>query len=98
MKKYIWKVAVILVFGKMIRFMRFKRNLKQTELANKVGIASSTLAHYESEYRTITFEIFKQIADSCEFEIIFKDKKDNSIYHLEDMKRMTYDSRVRNDK
>ena len=65
------------MFGKMIRFMRFTKKLKQTELAEKLGIASSTLAHYESEYRAVTLETANEIAKLCDFELVFINKKDN---------------------
>jgi len=83
------------MFGKMIRFMRFKKNLKQTELADKLGIASSTLAHYESEYRAITLETANKIAELCDFEMVFINKIDNSTYKFKDMKQMTYDIRIK---
>lgn len=86
------------MFGKMIRFMRFEKGIKQSEVANKVGIASSTLAHYESEYRPITLETAKQIADICDFEIIFKNKNNNKEYTFKDMKQMTYDIRIKDTK
>lgn len=83
------------MFGKMIRFMRFTKKLKQTELAEKLGIASSTLAHYESEYRAITLETANEIAKLCDFELVFRNKKDNKIYKFNDMKQMTYDIRIK---
>lgn len=83
------------MFGKMIRFMRFTKNLKQTELAAKLGIASSTLAHYESEYRAITLETANEIAELCDFELVFLNKNDNKLYKFEDMKQMTYDIRIK---
>lgn len=86
------------MFGKMIRFMRFQKQLKQTELADKLGIASSTLAHYESEYRSITLETANDIAELCDFEIAFIDKKHKKMYKFKDMKQMTYDIRVKDTK
>lgn len=83
------------MFGKMIRFMRFTKKLKQTELAEKLGIASSTLAHYESEYRAVTLETANEIAKLCDFELVFINKKDNKIYKFNDMKQMTYDIRIK---
>lgn len=75
--------------------MRFTKKLKQTELAEKLGIASSTLAHYESEYRAITLETANEIAKLCDFELVFINKKDNKIYKFNDMKQMTYDIRIK---
>ena len=81
--------------GKIIRFMRFSRNLKQSELSKKIGIADSTLAHYESEYRAVTLQTVNEIAEACDFEILFKDKQTGKLYRFEDVDRMTYDSRVK---
>jgi len=86
------------MFGKMMRFMRFQKQLKQTELADKLGIASSTLAHYESEYRAVTLETANDIAELCDFEIAFIDKTNNKIYKFDDMKQMTYDIRINDTK
>ena len=85
----------MLMFGKMIRFMRFTKKLKQTELAEKLGIASSTLAHYESEYRAITLETANEIAKICDFEIAFIDKNSKKVYKFDDTKQMTYDIRIK---
>ena len=74
--------------------MRISKQLKQTEVAEKIGVANSTLAHYESEYRAVTLETTKQIADACDYEILFKNKKTNETYKFEDMKQMTYDVRI----
>lgn len=83
------------MFGKMIRFMRFTRNYKQNDLSKKFGIANSTLAHYESEYRLVTLEMAHKIAKECDFEIQFKDKITNKIYTVDDLKRMNYDIRIK---
>lgn len=86
------------MIGKMIRFMRITRGLKQSELAEKVKLADSTLAHYESDYRAITLETAKKIAETCDFEIVFVDKNNGHSYKFEDVERMNYDIRVRNRK
>ena len=86
------------MFGKMIRFMRLSKGLKQSELADKLKIANSTLAHYESEYRSITLETANEIANHCDFEIIFHSKKNNKNYKFKDIERMNYDVRVKDTK
>lgn len=78
--------------------MRLEKGIKQNDVANKIGVASSTLAHYESEYRPITLETAKQIADICDFEIIFKNKNTKKEFIFDDMKQMTYDIRVKDTK
>ena len=82
----------------MIRFMRITKGLKQAELAKKLKLADSTLAHYESDYRAITLETTKNIAKACDFEIVFIDKNTGHAYKFEDVERMNYDTRVRNKK
>jgi transcriptional regulator with XRE-family HTH domain len=81
------------MYGKIIRFMRISKRLKQTEVSSIVGISNSTLAHYESEYRAITLEMAKLVADACGYEILFKDKEKNRVYKLEDI-NVDYDVRV----
>ena len=58
-----------------------------------IGVSNSTLAHYESEYRAITLENLKMIADACGFEILFRDKEKNKIYKFDDI-NIDYDIRV----
>ena len=83
-----------MMYGKIIRFMRISKRLKQTEVADMIGVSNSTLAHYESEYRAVTLETTKLIADACNYEILFKDKNSNKIYKFNDMKQMNYDIRI----
>ena len=44
-----------------IKEIRKSCGYTQKELANKLGIADSTLAHYESGMRKITLEMFLKI-------------------------------------
>ena len=82
------------MYGKILRFMRLSKRLKQSEVADIIGVANSTLAHYESECRAVTLETAKQIADACNYEILFKNKDNNRIYRIDDMKQIDYDIRV----
>lgn len=52
-----------------IKEIRKSKGLKQNELADKLGIANCTLAHYESGLRKITLELFLKIVDVCGYEI-----------------------------
>ena len=81
------------MYGKIIRFMRLSRRLKQTEVADIIGVSNSTLAHYESEYKTITLENLIRIANACGFEILFRDKEKNKIYKFDDINTL-YNIRV----
>lgn len=86
------------MIGNMLRFMRFKKGLKQTELAEALNIGASTLAHYESEYRSVTLEMANEIAEACDFELVFISKGNKKKYKFDDVKRLSYDVRVRDGK
>ncbi len=57
-----------------LKEIRKKRGYTQKELAQKLGISDSTLAHYESGIRKITLEMFLRILDVCEYEIKIEEK------------------------
>ncbi len=46
----------------------------QKELAKKLGIVDSTLAHYESGIRKISLEMFLKLLNVCELKIEIKRK------------------------
>lgn len=75
------------MIGKALKYIRIKRNLKQDELAKLVSLDQTTLSKYELEKRDITFKTFNTIANTCDFEIIIKDKKTNEEFKLSDLKR-----------
>ena len=47
-----------------------------------IGVSNSTLARHESEYRAITLENLKMIADACGFEILFRNKEKTKFINL----------------
>lgn len=51
------------MIGKRLREVRKKRGLTLQEIADKLGVARSTYAGYESDYRQPPLEILVQIAD-----------------------------------
>ena len=52
-----------------LKQIRKKRGYTQKELASKLGISDSTLAHYETGIRKITLETFLKILEVCKLEI-----------------------------
>lgn len=46
----------------------------QKELAKKLGISDSTLAHYETGIRKITLEMFLKILDVCNYKMKIEEK------------------------
>ena len=73
------------MLGKALKYMRKKRGLNQKELAKILGIARTTVAGYEQEYREPTFTIIEEIAKICDFKIIFRHKDEE--FQLKDLSR-----------
>ncbi|EUJ46209.1 helix-turn-helix transcriptional regulator [Listeria fleischmannii] len=46
---------------------RIKKELTQTEVASRIGVARTTYAMYEQGKRTPSFKIAKKIANTLEF-------------------------------
>lgn len=84
--------------GKIIKFIRVKRNLKQSDLAKMINTSESTIAHYEQDYSSVTLERIKDIADVCHIRIIFLDEETGEQYSFSDVERFQSDIRVRNNK
>lgn len=51
------------MIGKRLREMRKKRGLRLQEMADKLGVAKSTYAGYESGYRQPDLDVLAQIAE-----------------------------------
>lgn len=70
------------MFGKRIRKLRLEQNLKQKDLAAKLGISTSSVGMYEREERQPDAETLKKIADffntSIDYILGNSDKRDHS--------------------
>lgn len=75
------------MIGKMLKYMRNYKNLKQSELAKELNIAQTTLSGYETHYSNPDFAMIERIADICGFEILFKNKETEHILKLSDLTR-----------
>lgn len=62
------------MIGKIIRYMRKQKKLNQTQLAKLINAAQTTMSGYETKYSNPTFEIIENIAEICDYEIIFRNK------------------------
>ena len=56
-----------------LKLIRKSKGYTQKELASKLGIADSTLAHYETGIRKISLEMFLKILEVCKLEIEIKE-------------------------
>jgi len=70
------------MIGEIIKHMRVSAGLSQTQLADKLGIAQTTLSGYETNSSKPNYEIVEQIATICEFELILRDKNSNEKIYL----------------
>ena len=80
------------MIGKMLKYMRKAKGLKQTELAKKLNIAQTTLSGYETHYSNADFATIEKIAELCEFEIIFRNKNTDEELSVDEIERKDYSS------
>lgn len=66
----------------LIRYMRESGGFSQRELANRLGIAQTTLSGYETGYSEPNFTLVKKIAEICDFEIVFFDRSSNEWFEI----------------
>ncbi len=59
------------MINKVLKTMRHKAKLKQSDVSKKCNIANTTLSGYETGYREPTFETIEKIADACGYDIYF---------------------------
>ena len=77
-------------FKEMLKYLRVRDNLSQAELADKLGVAKSTISMYEVGKREPDFETLEAIADFFNVDINFllgKDGSENDHYYLNDETR-----------
>ena len=63
------------MIGKILKYIRKEKKLTQKELAKNINIAQTTLSGYETKYSNPTFEVIEKIVNSCDYEIIFRNKQ-----------------------
>lgn len=78
-------------FKEMLKYLRSRENLSQSELADKLGVAKSTISMYEVGKREPDFETLEAIADLFNVDMNFLLGKDGSEnddhYYLNDETR-----------
>ncbi len=75
------------MIGKLLKIIRINKGLKQSELAEKLNIAQTTLSGYETSYSNPKFEIIEEFANNCNYEIIFRNKKTKEEITTDSIKR-----------
>lgn len=74
--------------GKIIKFMRLKSGYKQKEVAELVGLQQNSFSDYERGSTAPSFETVLQIAEICDFEIVFIDKNSGEKITSDDLKKV----------
>lgn len=77
-------------FKEMLKYLRTRENLSQSELADKLGVAKSTISMYEVGKREPDFETLEAIADLFNVDMNFllgKEGSENDTYYLNDEAR-----------
>lgn len=75
------------MIGKMLKFMRKEKELKQSELIKILNIGQSTLSDYENNKISIDFDTIEKIATICDYEVIFRNKKTKKEFKVKDLER-----------
>ncbi len=75
------------MIGKVIKKMRKDNNYNQEYISKNINIGRTTLSDYEREKTAINFDLIEKIADICDYEILFKNKKTNEIWRVQDLNR-----------
>lgn len=75
------------MIGKALKYMRLKNKFCQEEIAKQINIRSNALSQYETGSRQPTFETIEKIANICEFDIYFQDRKTKKVFKIEDLNR-----------
>ncbi len=75
------------MIGKALKYMRKNKKLKQDVLTKQIGISQQNLSRYENEQRIISFDTIEQIANKCDYEIYFINKKTKDKFKANDLTR-----------
>lgn len=67
------------MIGKILKYMRNDKGLSQYQLAQILNSSQQNLSRYEKNQRIISFDLIEQIANNCDYEIQFVNKKTKNI-------------------
>lgn len=72
---------------KILKTMRKSNNLSQEQISKLVGYARNTISQYETETIQPDFKTIEKIANECDYEIIFYNKKLNKTLTTKNINR-----------
>lgn len=65
--------------NKILKTIRLQKNIRQEDIAKQIGIQSNTYFDWErGRTQKIAFEDIEKIADICDYDIIFRNRINNS--------------------
>lgn len=76
------------MIGKMLKKLRSDKGYNQTELADLLNIAQTTLSGYETNYSNPNFETIESIAELCGYEIVFRKTETNEEFTTKTIERV----------
>lgn len=76
------------MIGKMLKILRSEKGYNQTELAELLNIAQTTLSGYETNYSNPKFDTIENIANLCDYEIVFRKKGTNEEFTTKTVTRV----------
>lgn len=75
------------MIGKILKYMRNDKGLSQYQLAQILNLSQQNLSRYEKNQRIISFDLIEQIANNCDYEIQFVNKKTKNILTTKNIER-----------
>lgn len=75
------------MIGKAIKYMREQNNFSQEKIAKITNIGRSTISDYEREKTDINFDNLEKIANLCNYEILFYNRKTKDKFKVKDIIR-----------
>lgn len=75
------------MIGTALKYMRKQKNYKQDDLAKKVNMSQQNLSRYEKEQRIVSFDIIEKIAEECDYNIFFENKKTGEKFTTKNINR-----------
>ena len=78
-----WEIMI----GKALKYMRKINNFSQEQISNITNIGRSTISDYERGKTDINFENLEKIANICNFEIFFYNKKTKEKFRIKELSR-----------
>lgn len=73
------------MIGKVLKYMRIKKELNQEQLGKILNISQQNLSRYEKNQRIISFEMIEKIANTCGYKIYFQNDKEK--FQAKDIER-----------